>query len=374
MAEMARVFGSDCTPNGLRFQFNDRIKQVTTRQLDMLAQGDDPKDIDLDDCKSAKASKAGKDIASLMGSDTSVSALKSEICERVKAIGKHQSHMKAAGQDPAKIDISAFNDRKGRQDISTYFGSDSTGGGIGFQFRAIKADAKRQRDCIDAGGDPRDLNIGGGKELARLLNDGSTKSALEHRFRPIKREAADMLAVIAREYGDSVTGKAVSGYFERVKKDPHWDRTKSVADISIEGTPKTPKTPKTATPRKRGPKAKKGAAQDDGDDSELQEFDTPSKKKATINKVKGGRVTKTGRAKPLSYAGQDMDEDDEEEVEDEGRTVKMEDAPVSSNGDGFEDGNGYEDHGHQNGYAVIGADEHDEHENFYNAAEDYGEA
>ncbi|TVY23936.1 hypothetical protein LHYA1_G007406 [Lachnellula hyalina] len=159
--KMARVFGSDCTPHGLRFQFNDRIKPVTTRQLDMLAQGDDPKDIDLTDCKSAKASKAGKDIASLMGSDTSVSALKSEICERVKAIGKHQSHMKATGQDPAKIEISAFNDRKGRQDISTYFGTDSTGGGIGFQFRAIKADAKRQRDCIEAGGDPRDLNIGG---------------------------------------------------------------------------------------------------------------------------------------------------------------------------------------------------------------------
>ncbi|TVY23941.1 hypothetical protein LHYA1_G007407 [Lachnellula hyalina] len=206
--------------------------------------------------------------------------------------------------------------------------------------------------------------------MARLLDDGSTKSALEHRFRPIKREAADMLAVIAREYGDGVTGKAVSGYFERVKKEPHWNRNKSVADISIEGTPKTPKT---ATPRKRAPKAKKGASQDDGDDSEPQEFDTPSKKKATLNKVKGGRVTKTGRAKALSYAGQDMDEDEEEE-EDGGRMVKMEDAPVSSNGDGFEDGNGYEDHGHQNGYAVIGADEHDEQDNFYNAAEDYGEA
>jgi hypothetical protein len=45
-------------------------------------------------------------------------------------------------------------------DISKYFGSDSTGGGIGFQFRAIKADAKRQRDCVDTGGDPKDLNIG----------------------------------------------------------------------------------------------------------------------------------------------------------------------------------------------------------------------
>ncbi|TVY90621.1 hypothetical protein LAWI1_G001156 [Lachnellula willkommii] len=96
-----------------------------------------------------------------MGSDTSVSALKSEIFERIKAIGKHQSYMRAKGQDPAEINISDFNDRKGRQDISTYFGGDSTRGGIAFQFRAIKADAQRQRDCIDAGGDPQNLNIGG---------------------------------------------------------------------------------------------------------------------------------------------------------------------------------------------------------------------
>ncbi|TVY48223.1 hypothetical protein LOCC1_G001881 [Lachnellula occidentalis] len=205
--------------------------------------------------------------------------------------------------------------------------------------------------------------------MARLLNDDTTKAALEHRFRPIKREAADMLAVIAREYGDGVTGKAVSGYFERVKKEPHWDRTKSTADKTIDGNPKTG-TPKTPTPRKpRTPKGKKGAAaQDDGDDEEPQEFDTPSKKKTPIHKTKGGRVTKS-RGKQQNYVGQDMDEDDED-AEDEGRMVKMEDAPVSSNGD-FENGNGYEDNGYENQYAVTGADQH---ENFYNAAEDYGDA
>lgn len=50
-----------------------------------------------------------------MGSDTSVSALKSEISERIKAIGRHQSYMKSIGQDPAEINISDFNLRKGRQ-------------------------------------------------------------------------------------------------------------------------------------------------------------------------------------------------------------------------------------------------------------------
>ncbi|TVY90622.1 hypothetical protein LAWI1_G001157 [Lachnellula willkommii] len=191
--------------------------------------------------------------------------------------------------------------------------------------------------------------------MARLLNDGSTKSAVEHRFRPIKRDAAEMLAAIAREFGDGVTGKAVSGYFERVKKEPHWDRTKSIADIITEGTPKTP-TPA----RKRAAKGKKAAARDDGDDEEPQEFDTPSKKKTPLNKVKGSRVSKASRAKqqPLSYAGQDL-EDDEEELEDE-QMVKMENIPVSSNG-----GNG-----HEYGYAVTG----DDQENYYDAGEDYGEA
>lgn len=55
------------------------------------------------------------DIASLMGKDTTVSALKSEVGERIKAIGNHQIRMRAAGQDPSKINIPDFDGRKGRQ-------------------------------------------------------------------------------------------------------------------------------------------------------------------------------------------------------------------------------------------------------------------
>lgn len=40
--------GSDTTPNGLRFQFTDRIKPVAQRQLDMRKAGLDPKDVDLE--------------------------------------------------------------------------------------------------------------------------------------------------------------------------------------------------------------------------------------------------------------------------------------------------------------------------------------
>jgi hypothetical protein len=52
--------------------------------------------------------------------------------------------------------------------ISNYFGSDSTGGGIGFQFRALKKDADRQRVCYDSGGDPKDLGIGRPVKSQRL--------------------------------------------------------------------------------------------------------------------------------------------------------------------------------------------------------------
>jgi hypothetical protein len=39
--------GSDVTPHGLRFQFTDRIRPLGRLQLDALAAGNDPKDIDL---------------------------------------------------------------------------------------------------------------------------------------------------------------------------------------------------------------------------------------------------------------------------------------------------------------------------------------
>ncbi|TVY62724.1 hypothetical protein LSUE1_G006157 [Lachnellula suecica] len=384
--EVSRVFGSDSTPNGLRFQFTDRFRPVAQRQLDMLDAGQDPKDINLDDCKPTKGGKGGrgsKDLASLMGSDTTVSALKSEIVERVKSIGKHQIYMRAAGQDPAKIDISSFDK------VSKYFGTDSTGGGIGFQFRTIKADAKRQRDCVAAGRDPKDLNIGlPGKEIARLLNDDTTAAALEHRFRPIKKAGAEMKAeiskyypeasvfslqhrfrpiikegkrlrdggAIAREYGDGVTGKAVSTYFERARKEPSWNR----GDTPV-------KTPGSG--RKRGPKgsAKKAASsmEDTPDDDDEETYDTPSKKKGANNKTMGGRITKSSprKVQRKNYQGMDDDEEEDHDNESEEPFVKNENHndsfAVSNNG--YHNGNDY-------------GEEHEGHaETFYAAAEDYGD-
>ena len=93
---------------------------------------------------------------------------------------------------------------------------------------------------------------------------------------------------------------------------------------------------------------------EDGDDEEMSEFnETPSKKKTPLNKVRAGRVTKGGRAKPVSYADKDTDEEDQDTI------IKMEEAPVSSNGDYYE-----------NGYPLGGT----EQDHFYAAEEDYGES
>lgn len=53
--------------------------------------------------------------------------------------------------------------------ISKYFGHDSTPGGLEFQFRTFKANAKRQKACADAGGDPQSLAIGVGKSNSSRL-------------------------------------------------------------------------------------------------------------------------------------------------------------------------------------------------------------
>ncbi len=57
LTAVASIMGSDVTPNGLRFQFHDRLKPIARRQLDMKAAGQDPKDVDLDSVKGGKNSR-----------------------------------------------------------------------------------------------------------------------------------------------------------------------------------------------------------------------------------------------------------------------------------------------------------------------------
>ncbi|KAH7389067.1 hypothetical protein BKA64DRAFT_129400 [Cadophora sp. MPI-SDFR-AT-0126] len=54
LIEMAAIMGSDVTPNGLRFQFTDRIRPIGKKLQEMKSAGLDPKDIDLESLYSAK--------------------------------------------------------------------------------------------------------------------------------------------------------------------------------------------------------------------------------------------------------------------------------------------------------------------------------
>jgi len=49
--EISSIMGSDTTPNGIKFQFTDRIRPIAKRQFDMRAAGLDPKDVCLDGAK-----------------------------------------------------------------------------------------------------------------------------------------------------------------------------------------------------------------------------------------------------------------------------------------------------------------------------------
>lgn len=56
-AEVARIMGTDVTPNGLKFQLTDRIRPIGKRQLDALASGADPKDVDLGGVKGSSGQR-----------------------------------------------------------------------------------------------------------------------------------------------------------------------------------------------------------------------------------------------------------------------------------------------------------------------------
>ncbi|KAF4613410.1 hypothetical protein G7Y89_g15477 [Cudoniella acicularis] len=347
--EVACIMGSDVTKKAVECQISQSIKFIGKRQLEMLASSQDPKDIDLGSVKAVWDNPRGPwEIVNIMGDDVTSKAISWQISQVIRPIGRRMIAMRAAGEDPATIDLG--KPTKGGNDISNYFGSDSTPGGIGFQFRAIKADAKRQRDCFHAGGDPKNLTIGGGKAMAHLLNDGTTISALDHRFRPLKKAAQEMVAATAKEYGEGIT--AENG-----------------------GTPAKAKKPR-ATPAKRSAKGKKMKNSDDDDGEEMGENDsdveeTPSKKQKTaaINKTKGGRVAKSvggGRAGKVNYANPASDDD-----EDAGGIIKAEDGGdsqvFSSNGASFSNGHG-NGNGYRNGSGV--------HYNngYYNAADSFEDA
>lgn len=170
------------------------------------------------------------------------------------------------------------------------------------------------------------------------------------RLHSFERTHADysFLAAISQNFGEGVTGRAVSERMLRMKKEPDWNLANTMAENlapqkSTPGKRATNKSTPTSS-AKKGFKMNMndGGSADDDDES----FDpSPSKKKGALNKVKSGRIAKPhGRASQASYA-EETDEDEEQ------YPVKGEDGADNMNG--YHHGNGYDDDGHEDQYFDI---------------------
>ncbi|RDW71480.1 hypothetical protein BP6252_08043 [Coleophoma cylindrospora] len=213
--------------------------------------------------------------------------------------------------------------------IARLCGSDVTPKAISEQIsKVIKPRGHLLQTTLDNGKDPKDLDFGTlptylpaassskTKEIAKFYPE-ATASALDHRFRPIKKAAAELrvayasggTAAVADKYGEGVTGRAVSERFFRLKKEPAWNL--DLTENADGGAVRTPK--KTRTPKKN----KVAIAEDEDEDDDENEFPSPSKKSG-LNKVKNGRVSKPSPRKGAnglsSFISLDSDSTAKDEV------------------------------------------------------------
>ncbi|KAI9647275.1 hypothetical protein NHQ30_003658 [Ciborinia camelliae] len=149
--------GSDTTVSSLKHHFHRTVKVLGSRQMSMLARGEDSKDISLD--KLGLAEPKGE-IVAIMGSDVSTEAIKQQISKRIKVLGSLQTKMRAAGQDPKDVDIENFMpSKKSRSEMDKLMG-DSTVNGLRFQFDTrYKVIARRQKTMLAAGKNPSTVDI-----------------------------------------------------------------------------------------------------------------------------------------------------------------------------------------------------------------------
>ncbi|OBT68883.1 hypothetical protein VE03_02176 [Pseudogymnoascus sp. 23342-1-I1] len=208
------------------------------------------------------------------------------------------------------------------------FGGDCTKWAIDNRFRSLKTDAKKIVDALASGLDPITLDIPSGvKNIAAYYGD-CTSYALDHRFRKIKQSAKEMRAgrgvnPIADKYEQGVTAKAVSTRFERLRKEPDWLGNSTNGDAPHSAAPKAPRTPKKKV-------IKKTVSDEDNEDDEEAEI-SPFKftPKESLNKTKGGRISKVrtprkAAASVPSYVESGGEEDEEdEEISDEYNEEKV---------------------------------------------------
>jgi hypothetical protein len=103
---------------------------------------------------------------------------------------------------------------------------------------------------------------------------------------------------VANNFGQGITGRAVSERMIRMKKEEHWNLN---TNREVASTPSR----KKATPKKK--------VEDDVlniDDEE--DLVTPSKKKTPLNKVQNGRISKKGSASAINSFNEDIVKDEYE--------------------------------------------------------------
>ncbi|CZT02253.1 uncharacterized protein RCO7_11042 [Rhynchosporium graminicola] len=389
-------FGSDATAGGIRFQYFDRIKKDIDALRKGRADGVDCKEITLQSLGGPAVKGPSSvlhftptaqffyttwqfliiplEIAAVMGSDVTPNGIRFQFTDRIKPTAKIQQDIRSAGLDPKDIDLdSIYSIKKG--DISKYFGKDSTKGGIEFQFRTIKQDAKRQKACADTGGDPQTLGIGtgaikaSGPAIAHYMADGATAAAVEHRFRPLKKEAetlkcAKPTCLDCLRMSDGTTATALQHRFRPIKKEA------DAINAAIAGNFGDGDNSVKKTPAKRTPKKKPSTKATDGDDDEGSMIETPSK--STLKKVKGGRIGKatSSRGRAKNYTEPDEEDDDEVEMQGTTNLKEEDDEDIDISSPGFGNGNGHNSNGH--GHAYIKSD-HGDHDG-YDGEELYFEA
>ncbi|CZR56747.1 uncharacterized protein PAC_06636 [Phialocephala subalpina] len=158
--EIQKCFGSDATVGGLKFQFATRIKADVKIVNDARQNEIDCKDITL-----GGGVKSDNEMATFMGEGITGKAISWQFYDRFKPIGDRMAEMKANGEDPGKIDLDSVKGAPGKgqgrkKEVARIMDSDSTPRGFHFQFlKRYKPIGKRQLEMIDAGKDPKDIDL-----------------------------------------------------------------------------------------------------------------------------------------------------------------------------------------------------------------------
>lgn len=127
--------GEDTTAGGIRFQFTDRIKPIAQRQVDAIKKGTNPQHVIID--KGGPSGKGGQILTFFFSSTLHVS---------LSVIAQHNTAY--------QILISHHTE------TAKYYGSEASASAIAWQVSTrIRVASKMLSDAVDAGADPKDVDI-----------------------------------------------------------------------------------------------------------------------------------------------------------------------------------------------------------------------